>query len=65
MKLTRAPAMPPIGTGGSDIGCGIGFHGDVALGQHRVAPQPAGGGRSGVNRLSSSRPVGTGKSAGS
>jgi hypothetical protein len=38
----------PFGTGGSDLGCGIGFRGDVALGQ----------------RHSSSRPVGTGKSAG-
>ncbi len=41
MKLTRAPAMPPFGTGGSDLGCGIGFHGDLALGQHRIALQPA------------------------
>jgi hypothetical protein len=28
MKLARAPAMPPFGTGGSDLGCGIGFRGE-------------------------------------
>jgi hypothetical protein len=35
MKLTRAPAMPPFGTRGSDLGRGTGFHGDLALGQVR------------------------------
>jgi hypothetical protein len=37
MKLTRAPAMPPFGTRGSDLGCGTCFHRDLALGQHCIA----------------------------
>jgi hypothetical protein len=43
MKLARAPAMLPFGTGGSDLGCGIGFRGDFTPGQHRIALQPGAG----------------------
>jgi hypothetical protein len=35
-----SPGDAAFGTGGSDLGCGIGFHDDLALGQHRIALQP-------------------------
>ena len=38
IALRRAAS---VGTGGSDLGCGIGFHGDLVLGQHRIALRPA------------------------
>src|SRR5258708_38004374 len=36
MKLTRAPAMPPFGTPGRDLGGGIGLHLDLGLEQRRI-----------------------------
>jgi hypothetical protein len=44
--------IPSFGTEGSDLGCWIGFHDDLALRQDRTALQPSHPG-SGVNRHSS------------